>query len=363
MITITDTLKQNIPCTELTGFAKEDLLFFDIETTGFAPEHTTLYMIGCIYYQQGNLMCTQFFTKSKDDEPTMLNAFFDLVKNRKAVITYNGEGFDIPYLLKKCRQYNLLYSFENIVSIDLYKAICSFKNILSIDNLKQKSVEQFLGINREDKFSGGKLINVYTEYQKNNSKELFDMLMLHNKEDIIYLTSLMQMLAYPALMTEKIMIKSVTMNDLMVAGNILGKEIDFVYQLSVSVPRRISFGKDNFYITIYGDEISLKVKAHTDELKYFYPNYKDYYYLPEEDTAIHKSVAFYVDKNFRTKAKAANCYSKKTGVFLPQYSEVITPYFKIDYYDKITYFEFTDDFRLSNDNVVNYVKHLIEFSI
>ena len=42
-----------------------------------------------------------------------------------------------------------------------------------------------------------------------------------------------------------------------------------------------------------------------DTLKYFYDNYKDYFYLPKEDTAIHKSVATYVDKDFRQKAKTA----------------------------------------------------------
>lgn len=91
----------------------------------------------------------------------------------------------------------------------------------------------------------------------------------------------------------------------------------------------------------------------------FYSDYTNYYYLPFEDRAIHKSVAFYVDKDFRTKAKAANCYSKKTGMFLPQKSEVISPYFKIDYSDKKMYFELDDTFCNSYDSQYSYMMHVI----
>ncbi|MGN1186854.1 MAG: hypothetical protein ACI4R6_00030, partial [Lachnospiraceae bacterium] len=66
-----------------------------------------------------------------------------------------------------------------------------------------------------------------------------------------------------------------------------------------------------------------------------------------------------VDKNFRTRAKAANCYSKKTGCFLPQYDEIICPYFKIDYYDKTKYFEFTDEFKNDKDAVKKYFLHIM----
>ena len=63
-------------------------------------------------------------------------------------------------------------------------------------------------------------------------------------------------------------------------------------------------------------------------LKYFYSNYKDYYYLPEEDQAVHKSVGAYVDKAHRRQARAFDCYQKKDGIFLPQFSDFHTPSFR-----------------------------------
>ena len=57
----------------------------------------------------------------------------------------------------------------------------------------------------------------------------------------------------------------------------------------------------------------------------------------------YKSVAFYVDAAHRQKAKAANCYSKKAGCFLPQYQEVVSPALYAEYKGKISYFEWTDE--------------------
>lgn len=59
-----------------------------------------------------------------------------------------------------------------------------------------------------------------------------------------------------------------------------------------------------------GTEALLKVPIYEEELKYFYSNYHDYYYLPTEDVALHKSVAGFVDKAHRVNATAATCYTR-----------------------------------------------------
>ena len=41
----------------------------------------------------------------------------------------------------------------------------------------------------------------------------------------------------------------------------------------------------------------------------YYLDYKNYYYLPNEDMAVHKSVAVSVDRTHREKAAPENCYT------------------------------------------------------
>ena len=46
----------------------ESALFFDIETTGFSPANTQVYLIGCAA-RRGNFICvTQFFAEKPQEE-------------------------------------------------------------------------------------------------------------------------------------------------------------------------------------------------------------------------------------------------------------------------------------------------------
>ena len=74
---------------------------------------------------------------------------------------------------------------------------------------------------------------------------------------------------------------------------------------------------------------------------------------------MHKSVSSYIDKKYRQPAKASNCYVHKTGQFLMQYSNIITPFFKRKYNDDFSYFELNDSFINSPDKITDYVKDIL----
>ena len=66
----------------------KDLLFFDIETTGFSGDTSHLYLIGCTYHDA-----------SRESERELLTAFFAFMERFRILVHFNGDGFDIPYLL------------------------------------------------------------------------------------------------------------------------------------------------------------------------------------------------------------------------------------------------------------------------
>ena len=341
-------------------FSSEEMVFFDIETTGFAPEKSSLYLIGCIYKENDEYFSRQWFVDEPAFEMEAIASFMDFLSKFKSIVHYNGAGFDIPYLIQKCSQYNISHCFNELNSIDLYKLLTPYKTLFKTENLKQKTMEKFLNINREDKYNGGELIKVYQDYCSSPTDEKLRLLILHNHNDLTGLISILPLLDYSGLNLGEYSVKEVLFNTSSTPYSGDKKELMITLNSDRILPVRVSIGNEHYYLTAYKDTIKLCINVYTDELKYFYPNYKDYYYLPEEDRSIHKSVAFYVDKNFRTKAKAANCYSKKTGTFLPQYEEIITPFFKIDYHDKICYFECVEEFINNNDSVYNYSQHIIK---
>lgn len=359
MITISKTLN-TIQLLTKEFIPQKDWLFFDIETTGFSPKSSVLYLIGCIYYENDKYHLTQWLAQSKNDENSVLLAFYEFLKSFSTVLHYNGNGFDIPFIKEKARYYQIPLDFQTFKNIDIYKNLQPYKKQLKLENLKQKTVEGFLCIPREDTKNGGELITVFNSYETSGSKKDEAMLLLHNEEDVTGMVQLLPVFAYHSLFTGNISNPEFEYHEYINNRGEEKQEGIFSFDIKNTLPKRISCSHGPVYMTAHKNHGKIKVEINRRELKYFFPNYQDYYYLPQEDTSIHKSVAFYVDKNFRTKAKAANCYSKKTGAFLPQEKEIITPFFKEDYHDKRTFFEITDEFTADRDAQLKYILHLLE---
>ncbi len=342
-------------------FFTESSLFFDIETTGFSPSHTYVYLIGCAS-RKGSMICiTQFFAENPQEEEQILSAFLQTLSKFNNLITFNGLGFDVHYLKERCALYGLTESLDKLPHLDIYRKLFPYKPILNLQSLKQKSLEKFLGVERKDVYSGGDLIQVYLEYIQSPSEESRSLLLLHNYEDILGMTMLLLLLSYSMLFEGDFDVDSHEKNIYETFDGSLEQELIFSLSPEFSLPKRFSFHSSQIYLTGFQQQVKLRIPIYKGELKHFYSNYKDYYYLPEEDRAIHKSVAFYTDRNYRTRAKASTCYMRKAGIFLPQYQEMITPCFKQTYQDKAAWFELTEDFLSSKELQKNYIIHILKW--
>ena len=111
-----------------------------------------------------------------------------------------------------------------------------------------------------------------------------------------------------------------------------------------------------------GTAVTVTIPLLRGTLYHYFPDYKEYYYLPEEDTAMHKSVAGFVDPAHRRKATAQTCYVKKEGVFLPQTDERFLPSFRASFKDRMYWFEYKDLLSTDNDILSSYVHSLVRFS-
>ena len=79
----------------------DDILFLDIETTGFTAKSSNLYLIGCACYENNKFHVHQWMAEKYDEEAAVLEAFFTFAASYHYLIHYNGNAFDIPYLQQK----------------------------------------------------------------------------------------------------------------------------------------------------------------------------------------------------------------------------------------------------------------------
>ena len=353
-------IKQNTLTNKLFD---ENCIFFDIETTGFSPSTSSIYLIGCLRKEGQNIIVDQFLAESKEDEKEILEKFIDILNQHKTIISFNGIGFDIPFIKAKCDAYQIPEKLKEFHYIDIFKLISNIKFLLKLPNYKQKTIESFLDIHRDDMFSGGELINVYGDYTKTKAPEAENLLLLHNYDDVTGMLDLLPILSYLEILNGQYTISSVEISPYTSYEGETGQEMIITLKNDYPLPKRVSYQCQDYYLTMNQEQSRIRIPLYEGELRYFYPNYKDYYYLPEEDMAIHKSVATFVDKAYRERAKACNCYNRKTGVFLPQYDTIMSPVFQKQHKDKCSYFELTEDFSSSDVMLRRYVDHIFRLFI
>jgi len=114
--------------------------------------------------------------------------------------------------------------------------------------------------------------------------------------------------------------------------------ITLSFSLPEEVPVSVLLKDDEYVLRAEKDVLKLRLPVLTDTLKFFYADYRNYYYLPYEDTAMHKSVAAYVDAECKVQATKETCYTKKYAAFimLPAYSGDM-PVFTRDYPEQNVY--------------------------
>lgn len=285
-------------------------IFFDIETTGLSWKNSFSPLIGCIYCENNNWFFHQWFAENYNEEKKILEEFLKIASDRTCFIQYNGTKFDIPYLQHKFTQHQLADCFWGNTYIDLYKEFLPLKNIIGVASMKQKDLEIYLNLFRKDIYSGKEWIQLYQKYLNTTSNALMEALLLHNKEDVFGMLMLLQLYAYPAFLEGKCTYASSCILKSQNRTNQPYDELLIELNLELPIPTPLSLRFEDSYITADKTKGKIKTKIIDKTVKLYYADYKNYIYLPLEDTAIHKSVGIYVDKKYRSIASPQNCYQK-----------------------------------------------------
>lgn len=174
----------------------KDMCFFDIETTGFNRRSDIIYLVGMLYFdsEENSWILAQYFANDLADEPILLMEATKKLLSFDTIINYNGNSFDIPFINHKLSEYRIPLQVDKNRSLDLYSLIRKNKNLLEIENLKLKTVEKFLGIYREDIYSGKDCIDFYKDYILTGDGELKERLLKHNYDDLYYLIDIIDIL-------------------------------------------------------------------------------------------------------------------------------------------------------------------------
>lgn len=173
--------------------AANDLLFFDLETTGLgSSEQTYPFLIGAAGADGSSALLSTWFADTPASEEDMLRAFIAMAEN-KVLVSFNGKSFDLPLVIRRAEKYGIAQRLKNNLHIDLFHTI---RRIFPEKPARLIDAEtRLLGFTRTGDLAGAAVAQAYFEYLRFGDTELRRQIMQHNESDVLSLVSLMRKVA------------------------------------------------------------------------------------------------------------------------------------------------------------------------
>ena len=352
MIKTTSVLPDFPDFHEFYGYVPENSLFFDIETTGLSHKSACVFLIGTIHLENGSWQLTQYLAEHASEEKQLLDTFFTDALPCDTFIHFNGSAFDVPFLQAKANTYGLDGLAPHDASLDLYRTLSVLRHLPGQESLKQSALEKLAGWQRTDTLTGKHMVAMFRSFDKTQDPELLRLMLLHNHDDLVGMTKLLPLAAYRMLADGafscvrscSLCFREPESAPRLEAEVLLHAPLPAPFSLSLSCSESPVAGTPVCDMIVKNSTAILSFSGISCELKYFFPDYKNYCYLPLEDQAIHKSVAFYIDKEYRVPAKAATCYTRKSGIFYWQPHSLLSPDFRASFDSKTHFFAYNEKF-------------------
>ena len=183
------------PHADLTGLGLEDLLFFDLETTGLSC--VPLFLIGALVWDGEALEVRQYFARDYAEERATLSLFHALAAGKRAFVTFNGRSFDVPFLRARAAVHHIPFQ-EAPVHLDLLHLGRRAWGARFGDCKLQTLERCVCGRRRHGDIPSAEIPEVYHDFVRTGNARLIADVLRHNLQDLLTLAELMVKLPEPA---------------------------------------------------------------------------------------------------------------------------------------------------------------------
>jgi len=175
---------------------REDLAFFDVETTGLmGGAGTYAFLVGLGFFRGDCFIVEQYFMDDFPDEAAMLEAVSGSVRNFKMLVSFNGRSFDAPLLTTRFLMNRLAPPF-NMPHLDLlHPARRMWKGRYESCSLGTIE-ERIFHIERTSDVPGSMIPEIYLDYIQGRNCARIVPVIDHNVQDISSMASLLALYAH-----------------------------------------------------------------------------------------------------------------------------------------------------------------------
>ena len=185
---------------DAVAVAPERLLFLDLETTGLSARGGDIaFLIGVASWSGDALEVEVLTLHAPEDERASLDAVAALIAGASAVVTYNGAGFDLPFLRTRFEAHGLDPKVLDRPHIDLRKVVRralperTGRGVNKLPALER----DLLGLERGEDVPGAEAPRRWRAYLATGDAREVAPLVEHNLHDLVSLPLLLARLSRP----------------------------------------------------------------------------------------------------------------------------------------------------------------------
>jgi uncharacterized protein YprB with RNaseH-like and TPR domain len=171
--------------------ARERIVFLDTETTGIqGGTGVCPFVIGIGYFCDDGFDMVQYFIRDFDEEPSMLLALGEQLRQFDLIVTYNGAAFDIPLLETRFTLARLESPFQGMAQFDLlFTARKLWRNGHGSCRLVALEREMMSFLRGPD-IPGAMIPRAYFDYLQQRPTPALQSVFTHNAQDVVSLAAL-----------------------------------------------------------------------------------------------------------------------------------------------------------------------------
>ncbi len=186
------------PLAGLRGLAPTQLVLLDTETAGLSS--APIFLVGLIVWDSdaaSEALSLQLFARDYAEERAILAATAELLRDRRALMTYNGRSFDVPMLRERMVYHGLGDCPEPPAHMDLLHAIrARFRG--HWENCKLQTLEKHLcGRSRLGDIEGAQIPDAWHEFVHSGDAGRMAQVLEHNRLDLITMLEVLPHLQGP----------------------------------------------------------------------------------------------------------------------------------------------------------------------
>ncbi len=179
---------------ELAEAAPDDVVFFDLETTGLGS--SPLFLIGAMGWEAGRLVVRQYFARTYAEERAVIGLFLRSFEGKRLLVSFNGKSFDLPYVRVRSAATGVPFHLDppHFDLLHVSRRIWRGR----VPDCKLQTLERLIcGRTRYGDIPGAEIPRAYHDFVRTgNAREMVECLK-HNMLDLVTLADLMVRLPAP----------------------------------------------------------------------------------------------------------------------------------------------------------------------